>query len=145
MNGNRIASNERKTALYNSRKIRWEKSANNKLFHQLLCEGFNTVQSEQLGLLNVNCKVLENDFPNKEIVLDPSHNLGQLQGMKLIFNHSLHNSSIGNGEDVLQGILTLKNEGNNQMKLKVSFTTSAQLHQNTEEVAMLKQISKWIK
>ena len=115
------------------KKIRWEKSGNSKLFHQLLCESFHTVQSEQFGLLNVNCKVLKNDLPGKELILDPTNNLGQLKGLKLHFNHLLHNSGVGNGEDVLQGILTLKNESSEPIKCKVSFLTSAQPHKNTDE------------
>lgn len=113
--------------------IRWEKSGTSKLFHQLNCEGFSTVQSGQLGLLNVKCTIFENGHQNKEMVLDPTNNLGQIEGLKLHLNHLLHNSELGNGEDVLQGVLTLKNESSKPVKIKISFTTSAQPHKNTEE------------
>jgi hypothetical protein len=116
-----------------NQKISWKKSGNNKMFHQLYCEGYPAVQSEHLGLLNVNCDISKQSFPNNETLLNPTHNSGQLEGLKLHFNHSLYHSGIGNVEDVLQGNLTLKNEGSKLVKLKVSFTTSAQPHKNTEK------------
>lgn len=132
--GNFNDANELKSAgSRDKQKIKWKKSGSTKLFHQLICEGSNTVQSEQLGLLNVKCKVLENGHPNKETVLSPINSYGQIQGLKFHLEHSLHNSGLGNAEDVLQGILTLKNESSKPVKLNVSFTTSAQPHKNTEE------------
>jgi hypothetical protein len=126
--------NEAKPAGSNGKqKIRWEKSADGKLFHQLQLDGFSAVQSDHLGVLNVKCKIVEQGLPNKEMILDPTHNLGHIQGLNLHFNHFLHNSGAGNGEDVLQGSLKLRNEGREPVKIKISFTTSAQPHKNTED------------
>jgi len=128
MNYNEL--NEAKSAGSSGKqKIRWEKSASSKLFHQLICDGFSTVQSGQLGLLNVKCTIVEEGLPNKGMILNATNNLGQL----LQYKHTLHNSGSGNVEDVLQGILTLKNESSKPVKLNVSFTTSAQPHKSTDE------------
>jgi hypothetical protein len=114
-------------------KIHWKKSSNSKLFHQLLCEGSQLVSSEQLGLLNVKCTLTGESFQNKELILNPDNNFGQLHALKVQLKHSLHKSNTGNGEDILQGILTIKNESRRAVRLKVCFMTSAQPHINTNK------------
>lgn len=127
-------ANELKSAgSRDKQKIKWKKSGSTKLFHQLHCESYSAVQSKQLGLLNVKCRIIEQVCSNNEAVLNPFKSSGQIKSLKLQYKHKLHKSGIEPDEDVLQGILTLKNIGSEPVTLKVSFTTSAHPHNNTEE------------
>jgi hypothetical protein len=105
-------------------KIRWKKTGSSKLFHQLLCDGDPKVRPGTLGLLNT--KLTHISGGDQDLYLNPETSTGQLGPLKVELLHTLFNSHLGKGEDLLQGVLNITNGGNKTESLDVAFTTGAQ-------------------
>ncbi len=110
--------------------IKWKKSSDSKLFHQVNCDGSPLVGSQQLGLLNAVVSVGEKKSSGDGLTLNPGNNEGKVGGLQLKLNHVLKASQLGTGKDVLEGTLSVKNVTGKSVVANIDFTSSAQPSEN---------------
>ena len=96
------------------------------MFHQLSIDGNPAVVSEQLGLLNAECTLTDGESASGTLLLNPQSNKGKLAALKIQMQHSLFNSQLGQGEDLLKAEIRIQNSSNEHLSLKIEFTTGAQ-------------------
>ena len=108
-------------------KIKWQRASDNKLFHQVSCDGASLVGSKHLGLLNANISVGDVNVRMNNLNLNPENDNGKIAGLRSNLQHSLKSSGLTPGEDdVLEATLSIKNTANGPLKVNIAFTTAAQ-------------------
>ena len=121
--------------------IKWKKSSGSKLFHQVSCDGSPLVGSQHLGLLNATVSVIEKNSSKNELILDPENNTGKIGGLQVKLDHTLKSSGLRVDEDVLEGILSIKNVSNKSSLVNIGFTSSAQPSDKVEKQKVYVPIS----
>lgn len=101
--------------------LRWKRSVGSQLFDQLVCDGKPLAPSIKLGVLNAKYKTA-----GSELSLEPKQAQAGIEGIKAFLQHRLHSTNTDNGEDLLEGTLSLQNTTNNQIEIETSFTTGVQ-------------------
>jgi len=106
--------------------IKWEKSTDSKLFHQVSCDGYPLVESMKLGVLNTTISITDNNQNGDVLNLNPNKSSGSLGGLRLNLTHTLKSSHLGIGNDVLKGTLSMKNVAPKSIEANIKFTTAVQ-------------------
>ena len=112
--------------------LKWKKDSKSSIFHQLVCNDQPLVQPSQLGVLNANVNLIENGRRSIPFVLNRSEHAIQNDLVKIELKHQLQSIS-GSEEDLLNGLLVIKNRSNKELTLNVNFTTGMQPHSLIEQ------------
>jgi hypothetical protein len=106
--------------------LRWVKNPDTNLFGQVICGGDPFVRDAASGVLNANCFLVNQGKRYQEISLKPGQEKIRGEQIKASLSHRLRKTSFGQGEDLLEATLTVRNLSNTIINLDVSFYTGAQ-------------------
>ena len=106
-------------------RIRWRREDGSPVFSSVSCQGQTMFLADTPGLLDAYCR-LTSATPAQGIRLhakQPAATQGPLQSE---LRHELRQSGGGNGEDVLEATLTIRNLSANPQQVELAFATSLQ-------------------
>ena len=107
-------------------KIRWAKNGENKLFSQVICEEEPFVRNSASTVLDATCSLVDQGKSYLEIKLKPGNESIKGEQIEARLTHQLHKTPFGQGEDLLEATLAVRNPGNAVKHVDISFVTGAQ-------------------
>ncbi len=107
-------------------KIRWVKNGENKLFSQVICEEEPFVRNSASAVLDAKCSLVDQGKRYLEIKLKPGNESIKGEQIEARLTHQLHKTPFGQGEDLLEATLVVRNPGNAVKHVDISFITGVQ-------------------
>ena len=112
------------------RKVLWKKEGTGKLFSQCEADGRTLLSDGSGTLLNGFCSTGES---GKHLVLSGLQSQGNIDSIQVEMTHRLLDSGNGNGEDLLEAAITIRNTSSLAQKVEVGFISNAQPSVRVEE------------
>lgn len=106
-------------------KIQWQQDSHTKLYSAVACDDYPLVAGDSSAVLAGFCR-LASEAPDQATRLDAKHPRDTHGPVRIELRHTLRNSGSGNGEDLLEAVLTLENQSEKPQTVVVSFATSGQ-------------------
>ena len=106
-------------------KIRWQEDSRTRLYSAVACGGKPLVADDSSALLTGFCR-LASEAPEQATRLDLKNPRDTHGPICIKLRHALRDSGAGNGQDLLEAVLTLENQSEKPQKVLVGFATSAQ-------------------
>ena len=131
--GTSLLTNSAMGILSSKSKLSWIKNTGNRLFSQLICENEPFIRNSENGVLDAFCVLVENGKKYSEITLKPGQEQKQDEQIEVRLTHQLHNTNLGNGEDLLEASLKIKNRNSSLKHIDISFTTGVQSSNRFDE------------
>ena len=105
--------------------IGWQHIPATKLYSAVTCNGASLVVGNASMVLAGVCR-LASEAPDQQTWLDAKHPNGMHDSVRVELRHKLRCSHLGNGEDLLEGVLTLENRSDKPQTVVAGFATSVQ-------------------
>jgi len=106
-------------------KIQWKQEPRTNLYSAVACDGKPLVVGDGSAVLTGFCR-LASEAPPQATRFDAQHPSGKHGPVRIELRHTLENSNSGNGEDLLEAVLTLENQSDQPQTVIVGFATSVQ-------------------
>lgn len=106
--------------------IRWTQSETSHLFTQVECGSRHLARSKEIGLLAGIIKIKNQHKVVESVVLSNAKESGRRGPLRVGLSHKLRDSGLGQSEDLLEAVLTMRNTGNTPIEVESGFATSAQ-------------------
>ena len=99
-------------------RIRWTRPRNSQLFSSVSCDGGSMAPTSDAGLLSGVCR-LWSESPASVTRLNANQVDADHGPLRVALRHALRNSGTGQGEDVLEAVLTARNMSDRPLLVRI--------------------------